>query len=132
MGTFCQKKPNSQFDLKFEVFEQKYCSCANLFQKIEIVTLRYFFTQTHSGMKKSMVVFTLSALDRKYPVEANLILKCKTTCSLGYLQEGKSNRDVLLCAFDQKYAFWANLLKNTKIVLASLNFASKLDRIYKT
>ena len=54
-------------------------------------------------MQNSIVMFTFSVFDQKYPFEENLVQKVKMislSCSL----------------FDREYAFWANVVQKVEII----------------
>ena len=96
-----------------------------------------------SNMQNSLVMFTFSVCDRKYPFWVNLVQKVKINslswnmvptlirirriqwrCSL----YAEFNHAVHFF-FDWKYPFWANLVQKIKIISLSLNLVPTLIRI---
>ena len=96
LGKFGPKNQNYQFKLKFG-------------------------TYTNSNMHNSVVIFTFSVFDWKYPFWANLVQKVKTV-SLSWnfvptlIRISRIQYCCSLSVFDQEYPFWANLVQNIKIV----------------
>ena len=100
----------------FSVLGWKYPFCANLYtiQNLYTVSLlgkfdpqnqncqfrRKFGIETNANMQKSMVMFSFSNFDRKYPIQNSMLA---FTFSI----------------FDWKYPFWANLSQNSKLFVQS-------------
>ena len=109
-GKFGSKRQNYQFKLKFG-------------------------NQINLNMHNSVVRFTFSVFNRKYPSWENLVPKFKIIClnrnlmprliRLGSIQWWCS----LFLSQGRKYLFWANFLQKIKIASLSLNFVPRLIQI---
>ena len=62
---------------KMRIFSFRHTFWANLVHKIKIVVKLKFGTQTNSHMQDSMVMFTFSVFDQKYPFWVILVQKNK-------------------------------------------------------
>ena len=96
-----------------------------------------FGTQINSNMQNSVVVFTFSGFDRKYPFWLNLVPIFTTICFSWNLVP----RLIRICrtqwwysifsVLDRKYPFWLNFVQKIKIVCLSWNLVSRLSRACK-
>ena len=88
------------------------------------------------NLTNSMVLFTFSAFDWKYPFWKNLVQKIKIVIlswkSVLRVNSNMQNSMMVFTFFfalDQKQPFWANLVEKIKIVSLSWNLVLKLIRV---
>ena len=86
-------------------------------------------------MQNSLVLFTFSVLEQKYPFWANLTPKkssCQFKLKFGTQTNSSFQNSAGVFSFsvlDWKHSFWANLVQIVKIISLSLNLVPRLIRI---
>ena len=94
-----------------------------------------FGTQTNFNLQNSMVMFTLSLFDQKYPFFWNLFQKTEIVCWSLNLEP----RLIRICRIQQwfsffyflgwNYPFWVKMIQKFKIVILGWNIVPRLFQI---
>ena len=88
-----------------------------------------FGTQTNSHMQNSIMMFTFSVFDQKYPFGVNLVQNCQFALKFGtYTNMNMQNSMVVFTfsIFNRKYLFGGNLVEKIKLISFSWNLVPRL------